>query len=345
MFLFFALSGYWIRQMWVQEYASTDAPYRNFLISRLWRIFPVYYVAVLLWLLAQSILRTPRLGLPNAEGFAAVHFYFSHLFLLGYASLPHGCKPFFQMWSIDIELQFYLIAPFLITILSRFSWCSWQMVTVYVTSAFGILAFVLFYNGPGHFTPQSASLPMFLVFFLIGLHSAQYKWQPSKKLSEFGLLIACLFVVICILMPSSHELLSTHKVHAPGLPEYNAIANMFIALLIAPYAMATVRKGLNKTSRLGSLDRVLGSLSYEVYVLHIIAAIILDHYFGHIPRLERLPFVTAAVAAILPFSWLVYHFVDRPIDSARVAWVKSRRRGVGSPAPAPWSGLRRDVAP
>src|ERR1700723_1000256 len=60
-YLFFMLSGYWVFQMWGREYAPTEAPYRNFIVSRFWRLMPVYYVALALFLLIDFLFPSGRI--------------------------------------------------------------------------------------------------------------------------------------------------------------------------------------------------------------------------------------------------------------------------------------------
>jgi len=75
-FLFFALSGFWIFQMWTERYAFTQAPYRTFIVSRFWRLIPGFYlqlvilIAILL-LFPPDLYRSPvfpfgRLELPTS---------------------------------------------------------------------------------------------------------------------------------------------------------------------------------------------------------------------------------------------------------------------------------------
>ena len=40
--IFFVLSGYWVATMWAHTYAHTRTPYLTYLISRVWRITPVF---------------------------------------------------------------------------------------------------------------------------------------------------------------------------------------------------------------------------------------------------------------------------------------------------------------
>src|ERR1039457_628074 len=83
-YLFFMLSGFWVRQMWSKEYAPTTAPYRTFIISRLWRLLPVHYIALLMLIPLQYFLWG---GILPMAGWPEIHFALSHVFLLGYATL------------------------------------------------------------------------------------------------------------------------------------------------------------------------------------------------------------------------------------------------------------------
>jgi peptidoglycan/LPS O-acetylase OafA/YrhL len=73
-------------------------------------------------------------------------------------------------------------------------------------------------------------------------------------------------------------------------------------------------------------------MSYEVYLLHANALAIAAYVFGHVSRHERLLIVIGIWLTVLPASWVVYRFIDKPIDRLRVIWVRSRRvepRGAG----------------
>jgi peptidoglycan/LPS O-acetylase OafA/YrhL len=76
-----------------------------------------------------------------------------------------------------------------------------------------------------------------------------------------------------------------------------------------------------------------------VYLLHPIALMFPSHYFGYLPRYARVPFVAGAMLAVLPFSWAVYYLIDRPVDRARKAWVKSRRSSIDQPLQAAAAAL------
>ena len=66
--IFFVLSGYWVATMWAHTYAHTRTPYLTYLISRVWRITPVFALCSLIsW-----ILLLVREGRPESVGNLAV---------------------------------------------------------------------------------------------------------------------------------------------------------------------------------------------------------------------------------------------------------------------------------
>src|SRR5258708_13297126 len=46
--VFFVLSGYWITRMWNTRYRQTRIPYITFLVTRWWRLAPVFLVCTVL---------------------------------------------------------------------------------------------------------------------------------------------------------------------------------------------------------------------------------------------------------------------------------------------------------
>jgi peptidoglycan/LPS O-acetylase OafA/YrhL len=318
-YLFFMLSGYWVYVMWGKEYAVTAAPYRNFLVSRFWRLMPVYYLALATFLVVDRLMPTDRVVFEPAGLWQAVHFYVSQLLVLGYAPLPAAAKTLPPVWSLDIELQFYLVAPLLIQAFGRSR--AWRM-GLFAIAALGFAAFIVFY---GSIEAQSGFLPMYLAFFLVGLHCAQHGWRPSDRVAVGGLAGALLLIVLCVALPATRPLLIEGS-FSGWLSDYNPDANVALAVLLAPYAMATVRKPPSARSWLARLDRDLSNLTYEIYLLHESALLVVAYLVGSLSKYQQLPVIVLAWIGLLPVAWLVYQVVDRPIDRLRSAYVKARRQ-------------------
>lgn len=247
-YLFFMLSGFWIYDMWGREYAPTRAPYRVFVTSRLWRLLPVHYVALLLYVPLQFWIWN---GFPVTTGWTALHFYFSHLLLLGYATLPLAIQLNGVAWSLDIELQFYLVAPLLIALLVRYPLRSVPRLGLYALALAGLAVFLVVYGPHG---PNTASLPMYLIFFLIGLQTAQHRWKPAAAPSVALLAASVLLIGLCICLPSTRPILIYREAFGP-LSGANTVVNVLLALLMAAYAMATVNNRPQRGTRTAAIDR------------------------------------------------------------------------------------------
>jgi peptidoglycan/LPS O-acetylase OafA/YrhL len=318
-YLFFMLSGYWIYRMWDREYATTNSPYLIFLVSRAWRLLPVYYATLAIFCaLAAAFSFDPQV--PRGFGGRALHFYLSHALLLGYAPLPFGDRLILPVWSLDIELQFYLAAPPLIFLLRHTrAWSPWRLL-LYAVATVGFLVFVARYTG---IWAQSAWLPMYLAFFLIGLLTAHDDWRPAPALAVGLAAVAAAAALACIALPATRGLLIEGS-FSSRLSDFNPDANIVLALLLAPYAMATVRRA-PASPWLRRIDRDCGNLTYEIYLLHWSVAMLLIRLGHGASTYARLPFIVASWLLILPVAWGIYVWLDRPLDRMRVAFVRSRQ--------------------
>ncbi|MBN3758314.1 acyltransferase [Paraburkholderia sp. Tr-20389] len=322
-YLFFALSGYWIYQMWHAEYASLDRPYTTFMASRVWRLLPVFYATLVVLALCVHPLGLFAFHLPDGWSWASANFYASHLLLLGYADLESPGNIIPTVWSLDIELQFYLVAPVVIAILDRSQHRSPMRLALYAVAVGGLAVLFTVYG----LRPTTGSLPLYLAFFLCGMLAARHAWRPTAVQARTSLLGAAALLFGCIALPHLRELFLWGSFSGP-LSQYNAQANGVLALLLVPYAMATVRRPGSRT------DRVLGNLSYEVYLVHGAALTIFLQHFGHLSRVARIPYILVMLVAVAAISWLIYRYVDEYSEKLRRAYVKAQQRRTETVPPA-----------
>jgi len=340
-YVFFMLSGYWVYHMWGREYAPTETPYRNFIVSRFWRLIPIYYVALALFILIDFLFPSGRIGFQPDGFWSTLHLYVSQLLILGYAPLPYAAKTMPPVWSLDIELQFYLVAPFVILLLSRYRAGAAPRLALWLVALAGFAAFVVFF---GNIHAQSAFLPMYLVFFLIGTYSARHGWRPNPSLAVGGLAAAILLVAGCILFAPTRPLLIEGS-FSSWLSDFNPDANIVLALLIAPYAMSTVLRSPRKGSRLARFDRDLSNVTYEIYLLHPAALLVVAHFVGDVSKYRQLPAIALAWLGLFPVAWLIYRTIDQPIERRRTAYIRSRRLAPQPTVPAHDSEVSPLIAP
>ncbi|MEO8297307.1 MAG: acyltransferase [Burkholderiales bacterium] len=108
--LFFALSGFLITGI-LLDTRRCDNSLRVFFARRVLRIFPLYYLMLVVMLVLLPALHWPPNG--HATAPAVLHSYW--LYLSNWVSPYHqgeGVLP--HLWSLAVEEQFYLVWPFLV---------------------------------------------------------------------------------------------------------------------------------------------------------------------------------------------------------------------------------------
>ncbi len=311
-FLFFALSGFWVNRMWRERYSQCRSPTSTFLISRLWRLLPALWLATLLTLAimwASGQLPAFASELSPAEW---PRMLFANLAILGCGSLPHADRLLDTAWSLDVELQFYLAVPLLMCLSARTR--SLLVATVGIVG----LGLLLAYGEPIH-----RHLGYYATFFGPGMAVEQTRWRPSPRLASMSLVGAAAVAVAALAMPATRDLFTASGHAVTELYRWNYAANCLLALLLMPFAFSTVYR------RSSGTDRMFGDLSYLVYLFHLPLVGLLGSGFGTLPLAERLAGLAALWIATFGLSLFVWRYLHRPLERGRHAFVASRGRHAG----------------
>ncbi len=297
--IFFNLSGYWIYKMYLDRYSATRQPYLTYVVSRMWRLLPTFWLVTLL-----TVLYLADSGSLASywNGSNPIHFIVSNLFVFGYQTLQ--AQMVGPAWSLDIEMQFYLIAPFIAIFLARKRVPpAWSLFAIAAVS----LASILLQN--------PVALINYLVFFAVGMVAASVDWRPSGKLALISIGATTLLVASLLATPWRGVLLI--GVNPGPLAIFMPYANLAMALLMAPYAIFTTgRKGF-------SADGIFGDLSCIIYLFHWVVTIWLGRYSGSV--LHKLPYTVVAWIVVIAMSLAIWKFYDHPINRMRSRWVSSRK--------------------
>lgn len=264
---FICISGFVIANLILNR----DEPYLPYIIRRAFRIFPLYLVVLPLGV-ATSALATaiaPHVGWSQQPGYeylaellaareSELHYFWSHLLL--HVSLLQGLAPdtllpfservfIAPAWSLSLEWQFYLIAPFWIGLLRNRS-------TVALGVAVGVLGLVVYdFALADHYRLPSV-LPGKSLYFLLGIGCRLLAPWISGRLQQpvaIGLGLVALTLV------------------APHAGPY-ALWLVFICYLFADRARVSKLEGLG----LSLADKLFaskpamaaGERSYAVYIAH-----------------------------------------------------------------------------
>ncbi|MBS7566460.1 acyltransferase [Mucilaginibacter sp. Bleaf8] len=300
-YCFFALSGYWVTYMYEKKYSKYQKPIVTFYLSRIYRLFPVYlFIGILTFistLLYHPLFKDKILAVPN------IHFWFSNVFLLGYNLLPY--KPVVPAWSLDLELQFYLLLP----ILFAFTKKKKQLVAVIIISALIAITSSALY--PGGII--SKTVIAYLLYFIIGIAIYRYEFKFSRK-AEFWSIVMfiSIFLAHCLLgFTDFYKAIKSGKY-------YELYFNQVLSLFTIPLLCNSL---YNKSD---NLDRTLGEMSYVLYLTHWMLIIPYNHYITGITKLQRLPFSLAYLLITYTLSYIIFKYYDKPVDKLRRKWLEKQ---------------------
>jgi peptidoglycan/LPS O-acetylase OafA/YrhL len=190
-YLFFALSGYWVYTMWQNKYSATREPYATFIVSRAWRLAPVFLLCsfgALTMSLALPLVVAPAAPFAPPEPLALM----SSLVILGYNTAAGA--PLVPAWSLDIELQFYLVAPLVIALLQRRA-----LFAVVLCAGVSVASFALFYD---------RAFTSYLPWFLAGMLAARYPaLLPHRRVALASGMLALAIVVLFAIVPALRPVL------------------------------------------------------------------------------------------------------------------------------------------
>jgi peptidoglycan/LPS O-acetylase OafA/YrhL len=328
---FYIVSGFLITLVLHEKYSGS---LWLFYSNRALRIFPIYWATIIVYLIVDLLADTKifpaapaaleAYRIPTVSSWVAqngsalgpgsiISLILTNTFIFGQDFLAFIRKDgtvsmmtpdlFYHLfivirvaWTIAIELGFYLIAPFVVR---RVSVIAWLLVG-------SLLAQLLCYKfsalNPGWY---SRIFPFALAWFMAG------------ALAYHGYVR---------LRPRSKEL---------GVKRYAIAATIAVALLTVAYpwlplarplylcAVALCLPGVVLLGRLNPLDKVLGDLSYPVYLVHPLFMIVI------LPTRQVVPVVLSVALA-----YLLTVLLEKPLDLYRQSRVSPPPAESASPPPA-----------
>jgi peptidoglycan/LPS O-acetylase OafA/YrhL len=303
--LFFVLSGFLITGI-LWDSNSNYHWWRKFLARRTLRIFPLYFLALLLVVLASihggglrgtlSGIWIPLLFLENIP----------HLQQISQA-LPSPL-PIFHLWSIAVEEQFYLLWPFVLQWARTGERARLLCVAVFFVS-------LLFRVSVALATPGSDLWTDFLVTQAgalaaggwLALSRRSPDWSRIVRVAPGLAVLGLVGFLTCGILSGTLENLGRYMMPV-GLPFVTMLWASIVALAVEPGTVARVFST-------GWL-RWLGNISYGVYVFHVLLIEPIQ-YITHLLAGTRSQMVQLAVqfvvaaALSLTCAWLSFHLYEK----------------------------------
>ena len=293
--VFFVISGFLMAMMYDPSRIA------EFFSKRARRLLPAYFAVVILTLLATALLTNPidyRQVLSQsvfASFFASnVGFWIENSYFDKTAF-----KPLLHLWSLGVEIQFYLMTPLIFWIYNK---TKVGYLAIFVASA--ALCFIVVGVSP---KTSFFWLPFRLWEFLLGFGIAKYanKVQSISLLSYIG--FASLISVVGISLFNTDGQAPGFMVGHPG----------FAALLICLATAATLTFGIPPQITANPLSRLLeiiGGYSYSIYLAHF-PIIVLFHYepfSGTVMKPSNMSQTVIVVLLVTIASLLCFKLIEEP---------------------------------
>lgn len=254
--IFFVISGYLITRGVSSLYQSDKFNLGNFYSRRARRLFPALIATITVSYLVAFILFSPTdfMAMSGAtvyalSGISNIYFWMGTGYFDSFSSL----KPLLHTWSLGVELQFYLIWPFILMLMLRVNWkfCAIGVIvftflaaatSIYYVKVDSESAFFLF-----PFRMHEFSIGAIVVFF--------ERVKLSNRIKNFIYAVGVLMVVI----PSVKY--DVNKINFPG---YFALIPCVGAAL-----MIFSGKGISLSKFLSvRFVSYIGEISYSLYLVH-----------------------------------------------------------------------------
>ena len=299
--VFLVISGYLIVSILLYKKTKFDyslfKTLKDFYTSRFKRIIPAYFITLILVTIISSILFLPQDFLIYKESLRQALWFNSNNYFADfgdYFAPANHEQPLLHTWSLAIEIQFYLLAPF-VFLLTPKKYLNWLLLIAILV--FTIAAEYRLHTGLQQSTYYSllARLPAFFTGGCVALWLN--KEDTSKEKNSKNLLLSVLAVTLIVFALFQPKLTN----HFPG-----------IAALIPIIGAALIIANKNSNVIVSLLSNKvmvwIGGLSYSLYLWHWPVLAFIRYYTGT----EVLSVYIAVLFVIVTLSLSIasYYFVE-----------------------------------
>ncbi len=323
---FFIISGFYMALILNEKYQGPGY-YKKFILGRLYRIYPVYWIVLILSILISMVgffffnnayflsryisnyncFSPYTLCLFVIENIIIIGqdmFYFMridawcHPQFVNYAqSFKHSANQYLfvpQAWSISIELVFYALAPFIVK-----QKIKWQFLILSISFFLKWFFSSKCYLAIDPWTYRF--FPFELGYFVLGsLAYQRYLIIKEKNLPPYiGIILLCMCLLSILFITE--------------IPLSNLIFRQFIFYSIVWFSVPYLFKFFKDNV----FDRYIGELSYSIYISHLLIVVLLrPFFFNHVFQMKY--YGISVVIVSLAFAIILYHILIKPLEKWRI---------------------------
>lgn len=299
--IFFVISGFLMSRLY------DPARKIDFFQKRAKRLLPAYFVVVLVTLIVCMALTTPNdfdqvitQSLFAATFTSNIGYWFENSYFDKAAF-----KPLLNLWSLGVEIQFYLLIPLIHWLISR-----WKASYFFLLAASLVACFVVVGISP---KTSFFMLPLRLWEFLIGYGIAAYVAQRIKGQNSSLPWLSAICLLLLIGIPMMN-------INGAALGFLNGHPGMH-ALVVALATGGILAVGLpHQIQGLGiaSFFEKMGQYSYSIYLVHfpVIVLFLYQPFSGTNLQPSSVEQTIALIAIIGILSALMYYLIEAPLRTS-----------------------------
>jgi peptidoglycan/LPS O-acetylase OafA/YrhL len=298
--VFFVISGYLMAVMYDPDNKTL------FYLKRAKRLLPSYFVIVVATLLAALFITTLNdLKQVSSQAIFAMFFASNVGYWMENSYFDKAAfKPLLHLWSLGVEIQFYLLLPLLYWVFRRIRGSYWLLL---ISS--GLLCFSMLSISPKtSFFWLPFRLWQFLLGFEVARFSSRNSYGEASSLRWAG--AAGIATVICIPLFQVDGESQAFVYGHPGM------SSLLICMATATTMYFGVPRSISENPVANVLERI-GDYSYSIYLVHfpLIVMFLYRPFSGTVLKLADTAQTIILLFMIGCGSFLLYKYVERPFRS------------------------------
>lgn len=313
---FFAISGYCIQLSVERQIKGDEFPLRHYLLARLSRILPLYYLALMLAVVSERLMASARpscwLQGVNINGLIA------QLFIIQNLTWTYGS--FAPSWSITNEMFYYLFYGVVVCVALR---CGSRPVILGMSLCL-VLALILdwvyfFGYRTGYVRSPGLLFGLGIIWFQGALVAEHREWLRSSQAAHMASALWPLVLIMAIAMWYSQSI---------HLQIVYLVLGAAFTLMLTRFVVTDPSGGKQTDpGSAGAIIHLLGLSSYPTYLFHgpivmLAGSAILRWNLISDWRLTWMILTSVGIGSGI----LLGHFAERPIMAWRAGYLKRRHR-------------------
>lgn len=299
--IFFIISGYLISKSLLQKNNIINfQKIINFYVKRIKRIIPAlfFFFSITTLILYPIFLKSDFQRF--AESLIASKTFWANIFFWrdgGYFGYEDKLKPLLHIWSLAVELQFYIVFPLILLVSSKLKIEYSKL--IFLISLISLITWWFlnkiggenpaFFLSPSRFWQFGAgSLIAFYIF------KENFFLKKNKILNEFFFYISIFLLIFCLFINLDKKL-----------------QTLAITIVTIVYILSSNNLGNYFFSNLINNKKIIfiGKISFSLYLYHWLIIVILNYYF-----IENVPLIIKIIGIFFSIflANLSYKYIEKP---------------------------------